>query len=154
MATRSSFVLVHGGWHGAWCWERVVASLRNQGHNVVAPDLPAHGADRTPLVNRPYERYVPKICETLDSLDDRAILVGHSSGGMIITETGPTKKRTHSQPRLPVSVSAPGWQDPRDVMGMDTESILQSCPTLTWREGIDRAERLCQERLLWGLQRG
>ncbi len=44
----SAFLLIHGAWHGAWCWDRVVPLLRAAGHDVMTPDLPALGADRTP----------------------------------------------------------------------------------------------------------
>src|SRR2546423_156293 len=37
-------VLVHGAWHGAWCWERVAAPLRERGYDVVVPDLPGHAS--------------------------------------------------------------------------------------------------------------
>ena len=36
----STYVLIHGAMHGAWCWERVVPLLRSSGHTVIAPDLP------------------------------------------------------------------------------------------------------------------
>jgi len=41
---QSHFVLVHGAWHGAWCWNKVVPMLRAKGHLVTAVDLPARGA--------------------------------------------------------------------------------------------------------------
>ena len=41
----SRSVLVHGAWHGAWCWDRVVAMLEVKGHTVEALDLPSHGRD-------------------------------------------------------------------------------------------------------------
>ena len=44
-------VLVHGAWHGAWCWAPVVDLLRAEGVDVVAVDLPGHGADRGPLTD-------------------------------------------------------------------------------------------------------
>ena len=56
------------------------------GQKVVARDLRGHGADSTPLAARPYELYVPSLCKVLEDLDDPAILVGHSSGGVIISE--------------------------------------------------------------------
>ena len=42
------FILVHGAWHGAWCWYKVVPLLRAAGHRVDAINLPGHGIDRTP----------------------------------------------------------------------------------------------------------
>ena len=41
MADRPTFVLVHGAWHGAWCWDEVAARLRADGAPVVAVDLPS-----------------------------------------------------------------------------------------------------------------
>ena len=45
----TTFVLIHGAWHGGWCWEKVAPLLEARGHRVLAPDLPGHGANRTPL---------------------------------------------------------------------------------------------------------
>jgi len=45
----STYVMVHGAWHGAWCWYKVVPLLQRAGHTVVAPDLPSLGRDRTPM---------------------------------------------------------------------------------------------------------
>ncbi len=39
----STFVLVHGAWHGGWCWEKVVPLLEKAGHEVVVVDLPGPG---------------------------------------------------------------------------------------------------------------
>ena len=44
----SRFVLVHGAWHGAWCWEKVVPLLAARGHAARAIDLPGHGDDPAP----------------------------------------------------------------------------------------------------------
>jgi pimeloyl-ACP methyl ester carboxylesterase len=41
----ASFVLVHGSWHGGWCFDAVKALLEAGGHEVIAPDLPGMGGD-------------------------------------------------------------------------------------------------------------
>lgn len=53
----STYVLVHGAWHGAWCWKYVTPLLENEGHKVVAPDLPGHGEDKTPIADITLEAY-------------------------------------------------------------------------------------------------
>src|SRR5882757_3365811 len=45
----STFLLVHGAWHGAWCWYKSIPVLQRAGHKVLAPDLPSLGIDRTPI---------------------------------------------------------------------------------------------------------
>ena len=82
----SAFVLVHGGWQGRWAWERVAPLLEEAGHGVVAPDLPAHGDDETPPEEVTLAGYAERVAGALDSLAEPAILVGHSMGGMAISQ--------------------------------------------------------------------
>ena len=44
----TTYVLVHGAWHGGWCWHRIVAGLEHASHRAIAPDLKSLGRDRTP----------------------------------------------------------------------------------------------------------
>lgn len=81
----STFVLIHGGFHGAWCWHKVVAALERKGHTVLAPDLPSHGRDRTPLAEVNMQAYTDCVCKILDAQREPVILVGHSMGGGPIT---------------------------------------------------------------------
>jgi pimeloyl-ACP methyl ester carboxylesterase len=146
----STFVLIHGGWHAAWCWLRVVCLLEKSGHRVIAPDLPAHGSDSTPLAARPYEMYVPKVCSLLDDLDDRAILVGHSSGGMIITEAC---RYSGDHVKALVYLSAfllPSGKTPRDVMNMDSESLLAKCLRIDTAKGISVVREECAKSVFYG----
>jgi pimeloyl-ACP methyl ester carboxylesterase len=82
----STYVLVHGAWHGAWCWEKVVPLLEKAGHRVEALDLPGHGEDRTPVGEVSLQSYVDRVCETLDAQSEPVVLVGHSMGGIVITQ--------------------------------------------------------------------
>jgi pimeloyl-ACP methyl ester carboxylesterase len=74
------FVLVHGGFHAAWCWERTIPELSRLGHDAVAVDIPGHGTrlqEESTLANRR-----DAIIEVLQPGD---VLVGHSGGGFDIT---------------------------------------------------------------------
>jgi pimeloyl-ACP methyl ester carboxylesterase len=82
----STFVLIHGASHGGWCWYKVVAALEKHGHTVLAPDLPGHGKDKTPVADVTLQRYVDCVCKLLDTQREPVILVGHSMGGGIITQ--------------------------------------------------------------------
>ena len=84
---RRTFVLVHGAWHGGWCWRRVADRLTAKGHYVVAPALSGVG-ERSHLkpedidLTTQIEDVVGEI--KWKDLDD-IVLVGHSYGGMVIT---------------------------------------------------------------------
>ena len=81
----STYVLVHGAMHGAWCWERVVPLLQSSGHTVIVPDLPGHGADRTPRAAVTLARYAACVSGLLEAAAEPVILVGHSMGGMVVS---------------------------------------------------------------------
>lgn len=83
----STIVLVHGAWHGAWCWYKVIPILRQHGHRVIAPDLPGHGIDCTPSKRVSMKSYTDCVCGVLDECEEPAILVGHSMAGTVITQT-------------------------------------------------------------------
>jgi len=72
---------VHGAWHGAWCWYKIVAGLVDAGHRVTAIDLPSAGIDPTPAGSVTLQAQADRIVATLDSLGEPVILVGHSAGG-------------------------------------------------------------------------
>lgn len=83
----STFVLVHGAWHGEWCWDRVIPLLQDAGHRVLTFDLPGHGKDKTPLSKVTLKDYTDRLCSILDNESEQVILVGHSMGGIVITQT-------------------------------------------------------------------
>ncbi|HEY4940529.1 MAG TPA: alpha/beta fold hydrolase [Rhizomicrobium sp.] len=82
----SAFVLVHGAWHGGWCWDKVVARLEAMGHSAVAPDMPGHGEDKAPIEGVTLDHIVKRVCDTIDAADEKVVLVGHSYGGAMITQ--------------------------------------------------------------------
>ncbi|MHB8464032.1 MAG: alpha/beta fold hydrolase [Acidimicrobiales bacterium] len=81
------FVLVHGGWHGGWCWSRVATRLASRGHRVFAPSLTGL-SDRhhllTPDVN--LTTHITDIANLIEweAMSD-VVLVGHSYGGFVIS---------------------------------------------------------------------
>lgn len=81
----STFILIHGAWHGAWCWYKVVPLLREAGHQVVAPDLPSLGKDTTPLGEVSLESWTEFLCEIVDAQSGPVVLVGHSRGGLLLS---------------------------------------------------------------------
>jgi len=80
------FVLIHGSWHGGWCWAKLAAILTEEGHTVFAPDLPAHGNDKTPASEVTLQSYVDLTCKVVDSQSESVCLIGHSRGGIVISQ--------------------------------------------------------------------
>jgi pimeloyl-ACP methyl ester carboxylesterase len=74
----ATFGLVHGGFHGAWCWARLIPELEARGHTALAMDLPVDDADAT------LADYVTVVVDALADVDEPVVLVGHSMGGLVI----------------------------------------------------------------------
>jgi pimeloyl-ACP methyl ester carboxylesterase len=81
-----TYILVHGGWHGAWCWNKVVPLLEAKGNKVIAIDLPSHGKDKTPPETVTLDDCVKKVVEIVNQQTEPVILVGHSMSGLIISQ--------------------------------------------------------------------
>ncbi len=79
------FVLVHGAWHGAWCWYKITAALEAAGHRATTIDLPSAGIDGTPASTVTLHAQADRVIELLDTLTTPVILVGHSAGGPVIS---------------------------------------------------------------------
>ena len=87
----STFVLIHGSWHGAWCWYKVIPRLERAGHRVIAPDLPSLGKDKTPISRVSLRLWTESVCQVLDAETEPVVLVGHSRGGMVISEVAESR---------------------------------------------------------------
>src|SRR3981189_671762 len=79
-------VLVHGAWHGSWCWKRVRKALQAQGHDVFTPTLTGVG-ERSHLLSRDVnlDTHIADV-ENLMRWEDLSgvVLCGHSYGGCVI----------------------------------------------------------------------
>lgn len=84
----STYILIHGAWHGGWCWRKVIPHLEQAGHTVIAPDLPASGLDLTPLAAVTFASYAQCVLDMIDAqpAEEPLIVVGHGSSGMVISQ--------------------------------------------------------------------
>jgi pimeloyl-ACP methyl ester carboxylesterase len=87
------FVLVHGSFHGAWCWQHLTPYLEQRGHQVIAPNLPGSGEDPAPPENADLDSYATRIAGVIDGLAGRVVLVGHSMGGIVSSQVA--ERRPH-----------------------------------------------------------
>jgi len=136
----ASYVLVHGAWHGAWCFAELVGELEARGHNAEAVDLPC---DRVGLTQLDYAAVVGPRPES--------IVVGHSLGGQTIPHVE-ARLRVYLAALLPVEDTsecfAPGFSGTlRDELDRSYWPDADTCATKMYpdcsRERSDRAfERL------------
>ena len=77
-------LLVHGAWHGAWCWAGLQGELDARGIPSLAIDLPGHGASTLPLGDLYGD--AQHLVDVATGLDRPIRLVGHSYGGSVISE--------------------------------------------------------------------
>lgn len=84
---RRTFVLVHGAWHGGWCWAAVAEALRERGHRVYTPTQTGLG-ERAHLISKSItlDTFITDIANVIrcEDLDD-VVLVGHSFGGNAVS---------------------------------------------------------------------
>ncbi len=83
----ATFVLVHGAWHGSWCWKRVRKALQSQGHDVFTPTLTGVGERShllSPHVN--LDTHIDDVVNLIrwEELSD-VVICGHSYGGAVIS---------------------------------------------------------------------
>jgi pimeloyl-ACP methyl ester carboxylesterase len=111
-----NFVLVHGAWHGAWVWSRVLPLLRVSGHSAHAVTLTGVG-ERAHLLSREIslQTHISDVVHFIEAeeLQD-VILVGHSYAGMVVTGVADRlSHRLHHLVYLDASIPKPGeaWGD-------------------------------------------
>jgi pimeloyl-ACP methyl ester carboxylesterase len=79
-------LLVHGAWHGAWCWENFLPYFAEQGYDVHALSLRGHGNSEGREGIRWYstKNYVADVAQVVQGLSPSPILIGHSMGGYVL----------------------------------------------------------------------
>lgn len=127
-----AFVLVHGAWHGGWCWRDVRAALESEGHRVFTPTLTglaekAHLRDPVPNLST----HIQDVLNVLEweELSD-VVLCGHSYGGMVITGVADrAKEKLRAIVYLDAAVPRSGQSmvtqgPPRDATGQADAAAL------------------------------
>jgi pimeloyl-ACP methyl ester carboxylesterase len=98
----TTFALVHGTWHGAWCWDRLIPELEDRGHGVIAMDLPSDDPTAT------FDDYADAVAGELEAhRGDDLVVVGHSLAGLTIPLV-PTRQRVSRLVYLCALVPVPG----------------------------------------------
>ncbi len=120
----SNILLIHGSWHGAWCWHKVATRLRALGHTVHAPDLPSHGRDWTPPAAVTLETYLDCVTRIVDASDEPWVVLAHSRGGLVLTALAEARPRKiHSAVYLAAVLLKDG-QTVFDIVEHTTGSLI------------------------------
>jgi pimeloyl-ACP methyl ester carboxylesterase len=118
----TTFALIHGAWHGAWCWEPLIPELERRGHQAVAIDLPCDDPAATTMDN------AKLVADSLtdangDAGDDDVVVVGHSLGG-ITAVVVPLLRPVRKVVMLAALVPRPG-RTLGEVMSSEPDTITE-----------------------------
>lgn len=122
---KKTFILVHGSWHSAWNWHKVTPLLKKRGHSVFAIDLPGMGRDKTPIKNVTMEIAVAEICELIDSIEGKVILVGHSKNGIMISQAAEYRPDKIEKLIYLAAYLIPNGKTQREYSMQDTKGVLK-----------------------------
>lgn len=107
MSAEPLVVLVHGAWHGAWCYAALQERLDRRGIASLAIDLPGHGASTLPLGDLHGD--AQHVADVVEAWGRPVVLVGHSYGGAVITEAA--VRTSHVQHLVYLAAFAPDEGD-------------------------------------------
>src|SRR4051794_33952324 len=116
MANPATVVLVHGAWHGTWCWDAVTRRLDAAGVPNIAVDNPSVTWPSVERAPAGLDEDADNVRRVLDGIDGPVVLVGHSYGGAVITDAG-----THDRVQHLVYVTAFTLDDGESVMQNDLQ---------------------------------
>jgi pimeloyl-ACP methyl ester carboxylesterase len=129
-----TFILIHGSWHSAWNWHKVIPLLESKGHQAIAIDLPGMGRDKTPIQEVKMKTTVAKICELIDSVAGKVILVGHSKNGIMISQAAECRPEKIEKLVYLAAYLIPNGKTQREYSVQDTGGVLK--PYVTMHENL------------------
>jgi len=130
----ADYLLVHGAWHGGWCWRRVAPLLRDAGHGVFTPTLTGLG-ERAHLAHEEIDlnTHVQDVVAVLECEDlSGVILVGHSYAGMVISGAA---ERAADRIRRLVFLDAFVPRDGESLAGLVGPEATSRFQEKAWSEG-------------------
>src|SRR5205807_2675995 len=147
------FVFVHGMSHGAWCWELVQARLERAGHRTLAVDLPGHGRRAHEWRRASVGAYARAVADAMSQAgSSRAVVVGHSMGGIVIPKVAELVPERVAHPVFPAA-AAPAVDRAcgharllRDARAADLRALPAGRRDLPGAGGRVRGAALCPGR--------
>lgn len=133
-------ILIHGAWMGSWCWDKVHPHLSAGGHRPLAIDLPGRPNNEMAAEDVSLDAFTGDVLQVLDGFAEPAILVGHSLGGVTLSEVA---ERAPEQVQALVYVTAFMLRDgesAREVL-RDDDSIVRASRKIS-NDGLTSSLRL------------
>jgi len=127
-----NYYLVHGAWHGSWCYNKLTPILEKSGSNIYLCDLPGHYTNKADFSKITLNTYVNHVCDFIQkNIPGEVILVGHSMGGMVISQVAENLPGKISN-LVYISAFVPG----KDSSLADEEKMGKQ-PTVSLKMSID-----------------
>ena len=120
-----TFILIHGSWHNAWNWHKVVPLIEAAGHRVICIDLPGMGRDKTPVKEVTLQKSVAKITEVIDQQPGKLILVGHSKNGIMVSQAAEYRPDKMEVLVYLAAYLVPDGKTQREYAVQDTGGVLK-----------------------------
>ncbi len=118
-------MLIHGSWHNAWNWHKVVPLIEAAGHRVICIDLPGMGRDKTPVKEVTLQKSVAKITEVIDQQPGKLILVGHSKNGIMVSQAAEYRPDKMEALVYLAAYLVPDGKTQREYAVQDTGGVLK-----------------------------
>jgi pimeloyl-ACP methyl ester carboxylesterase len=120
----TTFIFLHGSFHAAWNWHKVIPMLERAGHRGIALDMPGHGRDETPLGRVTLQRCVDRVLEALEQAAGKVVLVAHSRNGIVISEAAERRPEKIAGLVYLAAYLVPHGLSMMDYAVLDRESVL------------------------------
>ncbi|WP_163410188.1 alpha/beta hydrolase [Flavobacterium ajazii] len=124
VAKKSPVVLVHGAWQASYVWDQTEKDLKTAGYPVTVVKLPGHGDDTTPAYQVSFQAYVDEVKKAVNSYNEPVILIGHSLGGAVITQTAAEVPQKIKKLVYVAGFIPQNGKSVLDYSQMDTASLL------------------------------
>ncbi len=118
------FLMIHGSWHGAWCWHKVLSRLQTENHEAIAVDLPGRGKSpaKAPFVG--LSRMVEHVEDYLSDAEQTTIVV-HSRYGILASQLAERAPSKIAQTIYLASFMLPNGRSVANYFKSDTDSLIQ-----------------------------
>ena len=119
-----TFILIHGSYHGAWNWHKIVPLLQKEGHNAISLDMPGHGKDRQKIHTVTFNDHINTTINAINEIEGKVILLAHSRNGIIISQVAEKCPEKIETLVYLASYLVPNGKSMMDYCLLDSDSLV------------------------------